>query len=401
DVLGMWALIFLWLTAGVWVGVTVHDLALISNNRKDFILDVTGVNRYCPLIPKVWSTLAGYRMISGLVASPKLSARLLGLVLAIPLAPVLIAWNFVALMFVMCPLILLVFMRHPIRMSRAWVFIASIVCFFYGLALTLQGLAYVCSQDLRPRYALTWQPEQLGNSTAGPSSVCTCGCDYDISFSVCMNLTVIGAMTTLKSCFLALRCLKGLRRSQWASLLTVEFPVPLTAYSVDWRRPDGKPIQFRTEEMPVQGEVAFDPFALMDEQPESAFTTVTLLPEPVHNFKDGVLVKPLRKLEAASIPMPEIYQLDSIKVTRAEYIGCCGFAWPTGGTHCVYDDEFLEALEANGPEIVPEMLTRSKSGISASLHTPLGATKLGNFADDESPSENEEIPRFGDPRDHS
>ncbi|CAE8698690.1 unnamed protein product, partial [Polarella glacialis] len=67
----------------------------------------------------------------------------------------------------------------------------------------------------------------------------------------------------------------------------------------------------------------------------------------------------------------------------------------------VYDDEFLEALEANGPEIVPEMLTRSKSGISASLHTPLGATKLGNFADDESPSENEEIPRFGDPRDHS
>lgn len=28
------------------------------------------------------------------------------------------------------------------------------------------------------------------------------------------------------------------------------------------------------EDMPVQGEVAFDPFAMMDEQPDSKFTTV-------------------------------------------------------------------------------------------------------------------------------
>ena len=27
------------------------------------------------------------------------------------------------------------------------------------------------------------------------------------------------------------------------------------------------------QEMPVQGEVAFDPFAMMDEQPDSKFTT--------------------------------------------------------------------------------------------------------------------------------
>ena len=28
-----------------------------------------------------------------------------------------------------------------------------------------------------------------------------------------------------------------------------------------------------SQEMPVQGEVAFDPFAMMDEQPDSKFTT--------------------------------------------------------------------------------------------------------------------------------
>lgn len=104
-------------------------------------------------------------------------------------------------------------------------------------------------------------------------------------------------MALRKAAFLAFRCLKGLRRrsscgfkvrtrrSQWANLLSVTFPVPLTLYSVDWLQADGKPIRFRTEvqlplaceltqqEMPVQGEVAFDPFAMMDEQPDSKFTT--------------------------------------------------------------------------------------------------------------------------------
>ncbi|CAK0820432.1 unnamed protein product [Prorocentrum cordatum] len=92
-----------------------------------------------------------------------------------------------------------------------------------------------------------------------------------------------GAGTSEREAARALRarCLKGLRRSQWASLLSVTFPVPLTVYPAVWRKPDGKPIDFRSEDMPEpQGEVAFDPFAMMDEQLDSASTTVQLRPVP-------------------------------------------------------------------------------------------------------------------------
>ena len=60
--------------------------------------------------------------------------------------------------------------------------------------------------------------------------------------------------------------------------------MPITIYSVEWRQGNGHPIRHRTEGQAVQDEVAFDPFAMMDEQPDSAFTTVHLRPEPVHIY---------------------------------------------------------------------------------------------------------------------
>merc|ERR1719433_1543524 len=86
----------------------------------------------------------------------------------------------------------------------------------------------------------------------------------------------------MKSVFVTLRCLKGLRRAQWANLLSVVFPVPMTVYAVDWRQLDGQPIRHRVEGMAVQEEVAFDPFAMMDEQPDGDFTTLHLAPTRVH-----------------------------------------------------------------------------------------------------------------------
>lgn len=351
DVLGMWARFFLMITCFIWIGMTTHDLALIGPVEKDFILDVSGVNAHCPVIRSVWGCLAGHRPLVRLVSKQQWYLRMLGLSLAIALAPILIVWNVVVFNFVIVPLLLLAFARYPIRMSRAWVFIVCLACSIYGLALTALQLYYVASPRDRPRYAVTWRPEipVAPNVTSlTVTSHCTCGCNYPVSFNVCINLTIVGVATTLKSLFVALRCLKGLRRSQWANLLSVVFPIPVTVYSVDWRQSNGQPIRHRSEGVAVQDEVAFDPFAMMDEQTDSALTTVHLRPEPVHTFRRAeggtlTLVAPRRSMEMPSKPMA---CLPGLQVREAEYIGCCGFPWTTGGQQGVYDPEFIAQLDA-------------------------------------------------------
>mmetsp|Transcript_96326 Transcript_96326/g.276566 ORF Transcript_96326/g.276566 Transcript_96326/m.276566 type:complete len:624 (-) Transcript_96326:86-1957(-) len=354
DVLGLWARFFLLLTFFIWLGVTTHDLALIGQRKKHFILDVSGMNAHCPSIRKVWMALAGYGGLKRLVFQEKIGLRMLGIGISIVLAPILLAWNLVLFNFFIVPLLLLAFVRYPIRMSRVWVFISCCACCLYGGGLAVQQVAFVADPILRPRYAITWIPDvPLEYTPAGGDPVlidCTCGCDYPVSFSVCVNLLIIGVLTTIKSVFLAFRCLKGLRRSQWANLLSVMFPVPITLYTVDWRLPTGMPIRFRTEGVPVQGEIAFDPFAMMDEQLDSAGTTINLKPEPVHRYEYNQvsgelrLVDPGRHLEMPSVPMPAFREQD-LQVKKVEYIGCCGFPWPTGGQQCVYDPEFMAQLE--------------------------------------------------------
>jgi hypothetical protein len=348
DVMGMWARFFLVLTVLIWVGMTTHDLALVSRERKDFILDVTGVNRHCPSIGRVWGCLAGIKVLTNLghkAFSTGYVQCVLGIIFAVVLAPALLVWNLAVFNFVMLPAIMLAFMRYPIRMSRAWVFLICITCSAYGLILTVQMAVFTGNASLRPLYAVTWVPDMPASSnTTQPmgGSPCTCGCDYPISFNVVMNLVVVGVGTTVKSVFVAFRCLKGLRRSEWASLLLVTFPVPLTAYAVDWRTKDGQIIRHRTEGMPVQGEVAFDPFAMMDEQPDSKNTTIHLRPEPLtYQRQDGVI----RSTTGPCDPRkrgPDGLK-DNMRYQRKEYIGCCGFPWPTGGIQATYDPAMLDS----------------------------------------------------------
>jgi len=367
DVLGLWARFFLLITFFIWIGMTTHDLALIGPVEKDFILDVAGVNSYCPVIRSVWRCLAGYRPLVRLVSKEQWCVRMLGLVLAIILAPILVVWNVVVFNFVIVPLLLLAFVRYPIRMSRAWVFIVCLACSIYGFALTGLQVVFMAYPSRRPRYAVTWQPETslatspAGNLTSIASGSCTCGCEYPVSLGVCANLTVVGVATALKSLFVALRCLKGLRRSQWANLLSVVFPIPVTVYNVEWRQPNGQPIKFRQEGVYVQEEIAFDPFAMMDEQPDSAFTTVHLRPEPVHTYRrvEGgrlTLVKPRRTIEMPSKPQP---LSQGLQVRDSEYIGCCGFPWPTGGQQGVYDPDFIAQLDALIEECSPSSRART------------------------------------------
>jgi len=386
DVLGIWARFFLCITFAIWLGVTTHDLALIGRAQKNFILDVTGVNEHCPSIRRVWRVLAGYRLLGRLVTRERLGWRVVGIALAAILAPILLVWNVVVFNFVICPVLLLTFLRYPIRMSRAWVFIVCLACSLYGLTLTIQQTAFVFNPHFRPRYAVTWIHELTDEDRkAGITDPCTCGCDYPVSFSVCVNLLVIGLVTTFKSIILALRCLKGLRRCQWANLLSVLFPVPITVYSVDWKQPNGMPIRYRTEDMPVQGEVAFDPFAMMDEQLDSAFTTVHLKPSPVHRYEydqagELNLVPSWRKLETPAMPLPSSFCANELQLRKVEYIGGCGFPWPTGGTQCVYDPAFMEHLE-RGPVAARRRAAADEDGPAASSQRrPTGATLLSRSA---------------------
>lgn len=358
DVLGITARFFLMVTVMIWIGMMTHDLALIGRAQKDFILDVTGVNQHVPVIRKVWRCLAGYRPLFRIFAHERLVVRLLGVVLAAILAPVLVAWNLVVFNFVIVPLLLLVFARYPIRMSRAWVFIVCLACSIYGLLLLSMQLVFLGSPDHRPRYAVTWKAEAVlaqsvsrngTGSTAGAG--CTCGCDYPISLNVSANLAVIGALTTMRSAFVAFRCLKGLRRSQWANLLSVVFPVPITVYAVDWRQ-DGQPIRFRSETIAVQEEVAFDPFAMMDEQPDSARTTLHLRPEPMNAYRssDGKRLVPMRVARTMETPSMPSFDREEVQLADAEYVGCCGFPWPTGGKRGMYSPAFMEMIQLRTSE---------------------------------------------------
>lgn len=358
DVLGAWSKFFLLLTFAIWVGVTMHDLALIGKRKKHFILDVTGINEHCPSIRKTWRAMAGLVVLKRLVTQENVRLRMLGIGIAVVLAPILIVWNLVVFNFFIVPLLMLAFLRYPIRMSRAWVFTCCMASCLYGLGLAFQMLGLIANPSVRPRYAVTWTTDTPLPPLEGGAPVnCVCGCDYPVSFSVTVNLLIIGVLTAIKSIFLAFRCLKGLRRSQWANLLSVMFPVPITMYSVDWKLPSGMPIRFRTEGVPVQGEIAFDPFAMMDEQLDSASMTINMQPEPVHRYHINTesgeldLVEPTRHLETPAIPMPA-FSAHQLQVRKVEYIGCCGFPWPTGGKQYVYDEDFVAKLEEGGSEAI-------------------------------------------------
>jgi len=370
DVLGLSARIFLTFAIFIWVGMAVHDLALIGTKKKNFILDVSGVNKHCPVIRQVWKCLAGYRALFKLLEANKLSVRVLGCVLAVVLAPVIIAWNVVVFNFVIVPIILMAFACYPVRMCRAWVFIICNLSFFYGIALSCLMFVYAGSSPRnRPFYAVTW----YADSSEGGK--CTCGCDFPVSFGVCMNLAIIGIGTALKSLFVALRCLKGLRRSQWANLLSVVFPVPLTVYTVDWKQSDGKPIKFRTDEMAVQEEVAFDPFAMMDEQLDSAYTTVNLEPAQLNQMRTpsgSIKFGP----SGRTIEAPGITQNfeDKMQIVEAEYIGCCGFPWPTGGRKGIYTDAAMDSVMEQAEDTNEDENGRpDRRGASSSQSRPDGS----------------------------
>jgi len=322
DVITAGATWFLYLGICLWFTTTVHDLALTSIHNHNSILDVIGIRRFFPVLTMFTVWMLGFKPFKMMLQSGKALK-----ILAWIMLPIFIVWGIVAFSFVWWPLVAIVYLLHPISLSRVAVFTNAILFVLYGLALTIGGITFIAKPELRPSYAVTWATDVLRDGEP-----CSCGCVYHISAGASISFTLIGASVVWKAFIIGFRCLKGLRRSNWANLLTVMFPVPLNIYPVEWRQPDGHPIQHRTEEDPVQGELAFDPFALMDEQPESAGTILVLRPEIIKE-------EAVRVSQEVSGP---VARRATEKEQLVVKIGCCGFPYR--------DHEELESEEPREEE---------------------------------------------------
>mmetsp|Transcript_95997 Transcript_95997/g.200531 ORF Transcript_95997/g.200531 Transcript_95997/m.200531 type:complete len:589 (-) Transcript_95997:107-1873(-) len=281
DVIEIYGHLFLWMTVCLWVVVTTHDMALLTVSKRDYIYDLRGIRnnfRCCSGLYKLLGFRCWKRLLRGggiKVGSDKRVLRKLGKIIAIPLAPLFFAWAIGSFFCIVIPVVAIFFIIFPVRLSRALIFLNCVAIGIEGVVLALHSIAFIASVDERQMYAVTWERTTTENTS------CICGCMYPITQSRSWNLLFLGVVVAYKSFNLAFRCLKGLRRSNWANLMSVMFPIPLTAYEVKWTRPDGSPIQHRVPGQPVQAEMAFDAFALMDEQIDSHRTTVSLIPSAI------------------------------------------------------------------------------------------------------------------------
>ncbi|CAK9006047.1 unnamed protein product [Durusdinium trenchii] len=345
DLLYAFAYTFLALGILNLIGFAVHDLTLLSRRNQNYILDLPAFNQGFPYFKK-------FAMLSGIPILPKLfsiegTGRTLAIAIGIILAPFIVVWAILFLVVIITPCMVLLFFRYPVRLSRFAVFLTLLATSIFGLTMTIIPLVYLGNLNERPRYALVYQ---IQNYSPGE---CYCGCSYFINAASLIRISAIGAGVTFSSCLSAFRCLKGLRRAQWANLMSVLFPVPVTVYSVFWTTPNGDPIQHRKEGEPVQSEMAFDPFALMDEQPESRYTTVTLKPEFAYDVDAAGRWKPLGDRVMDGPKLPELKKGEFFK-QPTEVIGCCGFPCLTGGYQVIYmsDDEEEEQKTAVSPEVI-------------------------------------------------
>lgn len=278
DSIEMYGYLFLFMTLCLWFMITLHDLALLTVGPKDYILDLRGIRKAFPCWRKLW-ILVGFRCWKrlirrkGFLVGRKRYLAQPGFWVALVFAPLFVGWGVVVFMAIIVPAVTLLFFRFPIRLSRVIIFLNCLANGVYGLILTVHCITFLSRLEYRQQYAVTWQSPGVDSTTS-----CVCGCMYPLSFNTCFMLMLIGIGVAYKAIMLAMRCLKGLRCSNWANLLSVMFPIPLNVYEVMWTQPDGWPIMNRKKGDPVQAEPAFDPFALMDEQLDSSSTTLTFVP---------------------------------------------------------------------------------------------------------------------------
>eukprot|EP00439_Symbiodinium_sp_Y106_P080985 s101_g19.t2 len=330
----LYAFAYTFLVLGILnlIGFAIHDLALLSRSQQNYVLDWPAFNEGFPIFRR-FTKLSGITILRALFSIEGTGSKL-ALLIGIILTPIITAWALLFLVFIVTPALLLLYVRYPVRLSRFAVFLTLIATAVFGLTMAIIPLVYLVNLDERPRYALVFQVQDYQPGT------CYCGCSYFINAASLVRIFAIGAGVVFTSCLSAFRCLKGLRRAQWANLMSVLFPIPVTVYSVFWKTPNDEPIRHRKEGEPVQSELAFDPFALMDEQPESRYMTVTLKPEFAYDVDERGRWKPMGDRMIDGPKLPELKKGELFK-QPTEVIGCCGFPCLTGGYQVIYvsDDE--------------------------------------------------------------
>eukprot|EP00928_Gymnodinium_smaydae_P000290 TRINITY_DN10110_c0_g2_i1.p1 TRINITY_DN10110_c0_g2~~TRINITY_DN10110_c0_g2_i1.p1 ORF type:complete len:527 (-),score=73.41 TRINITY_DN10110_c0_g2_i1:184-1764(-) len=281
----VWSILFLVLTSLLSVSILIHDMALIDERSRPSISSLHGVRYFFPRAWRCWE----FSGISPRVQSLWRQRPCLSLLL-VPL----LAFVF---MVVLYPLALLVSVVAPVRMSRIMVFLSGIFCMLWSVVFIIAIALF----DTHV-YAVLW------SEPSPPSGNCVCLCEFPLNQFVVARIVALGVGVCWHSFNITFRALKGLRRGQWANMFSVLHAVPIEAFPIMWERPldaGGGPIDFRSAGEPVQAEPAFDPFCLMDEQPESAWTKPLIVP--------------------VSRPSAQKQQHWEPYLNTADPIGCCGF----------------------------------------------------------------------------
>jgi len=306
DWLRWWAKVFLVLSLLLLLGITTHDLALLSVAKQEEIMDFRSLRWQFPILRRAFSLLMGFgvcqRMLRRRLGRCAVVLSRLGI-------PFLVLWNLGLAVLVLSPVCVALFVMHPIRLSRAAVFVQSLVCAVYSLAFFLQLMVWSFHRHWRPWYALTWlvRGTVLTEHQVPDKVDCLCGCEYSVSNHALFQLIVISVTGLVKSLTVAFRCMKGLRRSQWANLISVLFSVPINVYPVTWSSlPDADWPEQCDDDTETQGERAFDPFVLMDEQLNSKSFKLQLAAVQI----------------ACSSP-----RAGDWTPREADAIGCCGFPY--------------------------------------------------------------------------
>jgi len=261
-----WSVSFLLLLIWLCGSILLHDLALLQPECRPLILSLSASKRK---LPRTWQCLRSMHLCGCMAWLREKHCLAWGLCL-----PIWMAFNVLTYLTLVFPLIMLLSLlwAGPVRMSRLSVFLSGSYCSLWSLGFFIN----VCVSQ-SDSYAVL-----LDSQKTGPVR-CVCHCEYPLQTSITFRLQLLSLAVAVGSFSITFRALKGLRRPQWANLFSVLYSVPIAAFPIVWTRPPeagGGPIRFRMEGEPVQSEPAFDPFCLMDEQPESGRMKIVLKPAP-------------------------------------------------------------------------------------------------------------------------
>lgn len=307
----------------LYMFILIHDMSILNKGRVKHVASLRDLEvqnpRVAGLIRRITKFPFRCRQVN---RYPFVFMQAVGVVVFFPV--LYICMHFIALF-------------RPVHMSRIMISMCALDSTVCGLVLAFYGLllqvhtwtSWARIHHLRfLDFFVPW--------LAGEHDECVCLCEYPMQPNLSALLVCIGLASAWWSGNLFQHTLRGLRHKEWASLFSVSYSVPTNVFPVRWAQPDGEPIGQREVSEPVQGEPAFDPFILMDEQPTSHRLFAQL--------KMGEIPAP-RATAADAASMLRLYDEDDGE--DAFEVGCCGFPKRRMRRESAMDqmDSYAESIE--------------------------------------------------------